>query len=137
MKKLKNEVLVEATDENGEPKTYKLRYDLNALADFEDLYDKSILEIFSPSINAEGKFVLDEAGMPVNVSFRIGMLRDLIWVGLKARQPELTRKNVGAMFDLSDTDAIMPHITEALAMSNRQRVPKEDIVEEGKDRPKK
>ena len=66
------------------------------------------------------------------------MLRDLIWVGLKARQSELSREDVGAMFDLSDADKIMPFVTEAIAMSNRQRVPKEKMEKvEGQERQKK
>ena len=75
MKKLKNETDVELTDENGETKVYKLRYDLNALADFEEIYDKGILEIFAPSIDDEGRIILDQDGMPVNLNFRVGMLR--------------------------------------------------------------
>lgn len=138
MKKLKNETDVELTDENGETKVYKLRYDLNALADFEEIYDKGILEIFAPSIDDEGRIILDQDGMPVNLNFRVGMLRDLIWVGLKARQSELSREDVGAMFDLSDADKIMPFVTEAIAMSNRQRVPKEKMEKvEGQERQKK
>ena len=126
MRKLKSEIDLDVEGDDGEITVYTLRYDLNALDDFENLYDKSILEVFSPTINDEGVLITTPDGKPVNINFRIGMIRNLIWVGIKAHHPEITKEDVGSMFDLSEAnETIMPKIAQALALSNQTRFPKE------------
>ena len=125
MRKLKNEINIIVEDEDGTERTLHLRYDLNALEAFEDKYENSILEVFAPSINEEGKMVTDAQGRPVNVKFRFGMLTDLLFVGLHARHPEFTRADVGAMFDPQTAEEAIPKIAEALANSNAANFPKE------------
>jgi hypothetical protein len=138
MRKLKSEVDVELEGDDGKRRMYTLRYDLNALATFEDIYDQSFLEIFSPSLDENGNLMVDETGQPINVSFRIGMIRDLIWVGLMARHPEIEKDTVGSMFDVKEaTEQIMPKITEALALSNQEEFPAESGNGVGKATPKK
>ena len=139
MKHLKNEIEIELTDENGELKKFNLRYDLNALDQFETLYNKSILQMFKPSIDDEGRMIVNSDGMPVNIDFRVGMIRDLLWVGLQARHPEITREGFGAMLELEEATDLLPQVTEAIGLSNKQRFPPEKLEAEvgGKKRPKK
>lgn len=138
MKKLKSEVNIDFEDENGISKEYTLRYDLNALDAFEELYNKSLLEVFGPSIDDSGNMIVDQEGQPINIKFRVGMIRDLIWVGLIAYHPEITRKEVGAMFDVNEANEyLLPKITEALALSNRSQFPVEKITEATDSPPKK
>jgi hypothetical protein len=127
MRKLKSEIEVELEGDDQEKRMYTLRYDLNALDTFEELYNMSILEIFSPSIDDKGNIMVDADGQPLNVKFRIGMVRDLIWVGLMAHHPEIDRKTVGSMFDIGEAnETIMPKITAALALSNKSQFPEEE-----------
>ena len=139
MKHLKNEIDIVLTGENDEPRTFTLRYDLNAIDAFENLYNKSILEIFKPSIDEQGRMVVDQNGMPVNLEFRVGMIRDLLWVGIKSYHPTVTRDEFGSMLDLEEASELLPQVTEAIGLSNKQRFPPEKLAEEvgGKKRPKK
>jgi hypothetical protein len=138
MKHLKNEIEIQVADENDVMQTYHLRYDLNALDAFEELYQKSILEIFQPSVNEDGQMMVDADGMPINLNFRVGMIRDLLWVGLKARHPEIGREEFGSMLDLEEASELLPKVTEALTISNRQRFPPEKLEDpKGGKRPKK
>jgi hypothetical protein len=137
MRKLKSEIDIDVEGDDGEMKTYTLRYDLNALDAFENIYDKSILEVFSPSIDENGTMMTDSKGQPLNLNFRIGMIRNLIYVGLMAHHPEITKEDVGNMFDLNEANEnIMPKIADAIALSNRQRFPNEKSGKTGKP-PKK
>lgn len=59
---------------------YRLRFDMNALADFEDATDLNALE------------ALQEAG-----KLRAGVLRKLFWCGLKQCHPEIDERTAGRM----------------------------------------
>jgi hypothetical protein len=137
MRKLKSEIDVEVENEAGEIEIYTLRYDLDALDAFENIYDKSILEIFSPAISEDGVMMTAPDGSPLNTNFRIGMIRNLIWVGLLARHPDISKEDVGHMFDLAEANqSIMPKIAQAIAISNQTRFPEEKTKKAGKP-PKK
>ena len=139
MRRLDSEIDIEIEDENGEKKKYTLRYDLNALAKFEEIYDKAILEVFAPSLDEHGNMMVDRFGKPLNLNLRIGMLRDMIWVGMLARQPDITQDEVGAMFDPREIDEIFTNnVISAVSASNKQVFPPDPVVEkERKAHPKK
>lgn len=96
---------------------YFLRYDLNALVELENAYD-NIEEAFNFEENPKGA---------------IGKLRKVLFVGLQANHPEITEKEVGAMFTVENLgefqeaiakamDAAMPDAVEA---KNSPKVPKD------------
>lgn len=88
----------------------KLRFDFNALAEFEELMGVSLLA-------AMQDFQQDDRG---NVSFSFKTLRAMLWAGLLHEEPTLTVRQAGKLFELADGDdlpekmaQVLPLITEA------------------------
>jgi hypothetical protein len=137
MKILRKETEIEVEDANGDFQTYKLRFSLGAMRKFEELHGKSILEMFAPSIDETGKMMTMPDGSPL-VSFEFETMVDLIWCGMIARHPELTREDVEDMFSVSDMEVVLKPLTNAVSGANERAFP-EELVADGKSKkpPKK
>jgi hypothetical protein len=85
-----------------------LRYDLNALAELEDLYG-----------SADAAFKKTEKGS-------IKTLRDVLWVGLLHAEPNLTSHDVGALIDINDMQGIVDQVGLAIGadMPDKETVAK-------------
>jgi len=138
MAKILNTVpIVLERDDDGNPlKERKLCYTLKALAAFEDKYNKSIAEVFSPTRDEHGQVMTDENGQPLNMSFRFGMLIDLIWVGLLRDDPTITPDIVGDNLTSEDMIEVLPLILNAISASNVTRFPEASVQKDKKAKPK-
>ncbi|NSW92321.1 MAG: hypothetical protein HPY74_16915 [Firmicutes bacterium] len=77
-------------------KPRKLRFDLNALCELEDLFNKPLQQILNDGVSD------------------VKTIRAFIWAGLLHEDPELTIKDVGHMIDLTNILQAQEKITEAL-----------------------
>ena len=91
---------VEITIDEGttDEVSYFLRYDLNALVMLEDAYD-----------NIEQALNFEE-----NPAGAIGKLRKVLFVGLQANHPDLTEKDVGALFTVENMSDFQDAIGKAM-----------------------
>ncbi len=93
-------------------KPRKLRYDLNALCELEDRFDKPIMEILSG----------------IGEKMSIKLVRTLVWAGLIHEDEELTEKQVGTMVDMSNIMEVQEKLTEALSTSFSGKNPKGPVT---------
>lgn len=94
-------------------KTYNLHYDMNAFAELEEIYGSV------------------KAAMDKLAAGKISVVRDVLWVGLIHENEELTRKEVGKLFDLSEIEELSEIINEAVVKA----VP--EVKEEAKNKKSK
>jgi len=89
-----------------EDDTYFLRYDLNALVELEEAYE-NIEEALNFEENPKGA---------------IGKLRKVLYVGLKANHPDISERDVGALFTVEN----LPEFQEAIAKAMDAAMPEDD-----------
>lgn len=82
-------------------KPRKLRYDMNALCELEDVFDKPIMEVLAEI----------ETGMSIK------LVRAVLWAGLIHEDEELTQRQVGTMIDMSNIMEVQEKLTEAISTS--------------------
>lgn len=114
--------------------SYVIKYTLNSFAILEEKYG----DIETAMNCLMGNPVLDENGKPVKekdpdtgkmVDKRKVNISDIItfmWAGFRAKQPLLTREDVGDLVTLDNLGDIMPKLTEAFTSS----LPQENEVAE-------
>ena len=85
-------------------KTRKLRFDFNALAEFEDLMGCSMIAAFQD-------FRDSRSGAP-GVSFK--MVRAMLWAGLLHEDPKLTPREAGELLEQTDGDEMLDKMSYAI-----------------------
>ena len=85
-------------------KTRKLRFDFNALAEFEDLMGCSMIAAFQD-------FRDSRSGAP-GVSFK--MVRAMLWAGLLHEDPKLTPREAGELLEQADGDEMLDKMSYAI-----------------------
>jgi len=93
-------------------KPRRLRYDLNALCELEDRFNKPIMEL------------LKDVGQNMSIK----LVRTLVWAGLIHEDKDLTEAQVGEMIDLSNIIEVQEKLTEALSTSFSGKNPKGPVT---------
>lgn len=102
--------------------TYYLRYDLNALVELEEAYE-NIEEAFNFEENPKGA---------------IGKLRKVLYVGLRANHPDITERDVGALFTVENLGDFQDAIGAAMNIAMPDEVEAKNSPKAPKDhQPKK
>ncbi len=83
-------------------KTYNLHYNMNAYAEIENIYG---------SVDKAMKILEDTENRQINA------LRTLFWAGLIHENENLTEKDVGNLFDLSEMDTLAELLKKAIEQS--------------------
>lgn len=105
-----------------------LKYDLNALADMESHFDCSTDEI-EAALYRRTEAHKAAGTLPLHTP-RVADMRYLIYVGLIAKSPDITEREVGGWIDTTNLSQVMSDFTTAFT-SSLPEAPDED--EEGND----
>lgn len=117
-------------------KTYRLRYDLNALVALEEAFGVSALALFDKlfGISDEDRKAL-AAGKVTDADFskkiRVSDLRTLVWAGLLHDNRDLSKEDVGEAITLDGLPGVVTKCIEALSASFRTSTPEAQKKEAG------
>jgi len=84
-------------------KTYTLHYSTNALCELESLAGESVMRIAAQMADSDG--------------VRLGMVRNLIWAGLRDHHPEVTVEDAGRIMDALGLDKAGSLVAEAFILA--------------------